>query len=56
MPDELHGVLVVDKPRGPSSFAVVQEVRRVLGVKRAGHGGTLDPLATGVVSTAHCTL
>jgi tRNA pseudouridine55 synthase len=49
MPDELHGVLVVDKPRGPSSFGVVQEVRRVLGVKRAGHGGTLDPMATGVL-------
>ena len=49
MPGELHGVLVVDKPRGPSSFGVVQEVRRVLGIKRAGHGGTLDPLATGVL-------
>jgi tRNA pseudouridine55 synthase len=49
MAGELHGVLLVDKPRGPSSFRVVQEVRRVLGVKRAGHGGTLDPLATGVL-------
>jgi len=46
---DLHGVLVVDKPRGPSSFAVVQQVRRALGVQRAGHGGTLDPLATGVL-------
>jgi tRNA pseudouridine55 synthase len=49
MPGELHGVLLVDKPRGPSSFGVVQEVRRVLGVRRGGHGGTLDPMATGVL-------
>ena len=49
MPGDLHGVLVVDKPRGPSSFGVVQEVRRVLGVRRAGHGGTLDPMASGVL-------
>jgi tRNA pseudouridine55 synthase len=46
----VHGVLVVDKPYGPSSFAVVQQVRRALGVQRAGHGGTLDPMATGVLA------
>lgn len=43
------GVLVVDKPSGPTSFDVVQKVRRALGAKKAGHTGTLDPLATGVL-------
>ncbi len=46
----LHGVLVVDKPRGLSSAACVDKVRKALGVSRAGHGGTLDPLATGVLA------
>lgn len=46
---ERHGVLVVDKPAGPSSAAVVARVRRALGVKRIGHTGTLDPMATGVL-------
>lgn len=49
MPAALNGVLVVDKPAGPSSFGVVQEVRRVLGIRQVGHGGTLDPMATGVL-------
>lgn len=47
---ELHGILVVDKPRGLSSAQVVDEVKRRLGVARAGHTGTLDPLATGVLA------
>lgn len=45
----LLGVLVVDKPQGPTSFDVVQKVRRALGLKKAGHTGTLDPMATGVL-------
>src|SRR5688572_3554919 len=45
----MNGVLVIDKPSGPTSFDVVQRVRRVLQVKKAGHTGTLDPLATGVL-------
>lgn len=44
------GVLVVDKPEGPTSFDVVARLRRALGAKRAGHTGTLDPLATGVLA------
>jgi tRNA pseudouridine55 synthase len=44
-----HGVLVIDKPEGPTSHDVVGRVRRVLGERRVGHAGTLDPLATGVV-------
>ncbi|MBL8924483.1 MAG: tRNA pseudouridine(55) synthase TruB [Myxococcaceae bacterium] len=45
----MNGVLVVDKPKGPTSSDVVQVVRRALGVKKAGHTGTLDPMATGVL-------
>ncbi len=43
------GVLVVDKPRGPTSFDVVAQLRRILGEKRIGHTGTLDPMATGIL-------
>lgn len=44
------GVLVVDKPAGPTSFDVVARVRRLLRAPKAGHTGTLDPLATGVLA------
>lgn len=43
------GVLVVDKPQGPTSHDVVTIARRALGVSRIGHTGTLDPMATGVL-------
>jgi tRNA pseudouridine55 synthase len=43
------GVLVVDKPAGPTSFEVVKRVRRAVGADKAGHAGTLDPAATGVL-------
>ena len=43
------GVLVIDKPAGPTSHDVVAVVRRALGIDRVGHTGTLDPLATGVL-------
>ena len=43
------GVLVVDKPAGPTSHDVVDRVRRALGLRRVGHTGTLDPFATGVL-------
>src|SRR5881628_1098236 len=43
------GVLVVDKPVGPTSHDVVDRVRRALGTRRAGHTGTLDPFASGVL-------
>ncbi|MBM4782752.1 MAG: tRNA pseudouridine(55) synthase TruB [Archangiaceae bacterium] len=46
----MNGVLVVDKPKGPTSSDVVQIVRRALKVKKAGHTGTLDPMATGVMA------
>lgn len=45
----MHGVIVVDKPAGPTSHDVVDRVRESLGVRRVGHTGTLDPFATGVL-------
>ncbi len=45
----MNGVLIIDKPKGWTSHDVVAWVRKVLGVKKAGHGGTLDPLATGIL-------
>jgi tRNA pseudouridine55 synthase len=45
----MDGVLVVDKPAGPSSHDVVARIRRALGERRVGHTGTLDPAATGVL-------
>ena len=49
VPHDLSGVLVVDKPEGPTSHDIVALARRVLGISRIGHTGTLDPLATGVL-------
>jgi len=43
------GLLVINKPSGPTSRDVVDRVRRVTGIRRCGHAGTLDPLATGVL-------
>lgn len=45
----MNGILVIDKPPGKTSHCVVKEVQRLLDVKKAGHTGTLDPLATGVL-------
>lgn len=45
----VHGVVVVDKPRGLTSFDVVAAARRHFGTRRVGHAGTLDPMATGVL-------
>jgi tRNA pseudouridine55 synthase len=45
----LDGILVVDKPIGPTSHDIVGLVRRLAATKRVGHGGTLDPFATGVL-------
>jgi tRNA pseudouridine55 synthase len=48
----LDGVLVIDKPAGPTSHDVVLAVRRMTGERRAGHAGTLDPMASGVLVVA----
>ena len=46
----VDGILIIDKPYGITSMDVVRRVKRGIGVKRVGHGGTLDPVATGVIA------
>jgi tRNA pseudouridine55 synthase len=46
------GVVIVDKPKGPTSHDVVARIRRVLSTRHVGHAGTLDPMATGVLVVA----
>ena len=48
----IHGWLIIDKPVGVTSTRVVSMVRRVTGAAKAGHGGTLDPLASGILPVA----
>ena len=48
-PKEMEGVLLVDKPKGLTSHDVVYHLRRKLQIKKIGHAGTLDPMATGVL-------
>lgn len=48
----VHGWIVLDKPKGLTSTQALGRVRRLLGGKKAGHGGTLDPLATGILPLA----
>ncbi len=45
----MNGLVIIDKPSGKTSHDIVAEVRALLGIKRVGHTGTLDPLATGVL-------
>lgn len=55
--DWLGGVLLIDKSSGPSSFDVIRRVRKHLKIKKVGHTGTLDPMATGllVLCLGHAT-
>lgn len=46
---DVHGVLILDKALGDSSNHALQQVRRLLGARKAGHTGALDPMATGVL-------
>jgi tRNA pseudouridine55 synthase len=48
-PDRPDGLVVVDKPGGRTSHDVVARLRRILGTRKIGHAGTLDPMATGVL-------
>ena len=45
----MDGIVIVDKPQGWTSQDVTARLRRVFGTRRIGHGGTLDPMATGVL-------
>ena len=53
----MTGIICLDKPRDMTSFLAVKRASRILGVKKAGHTGTLDPMATGVlvIMLGHCT-
>ena len=46
----LTGILVVDKPAGPTSFDIVRKIKRLSRTRKVGHTGTLDPMATGVLA------
>ncbi|MEI6863212.1 MAG: tRNA pseudouridine(55) synthase TruB, partial [Candidatus Omnitrophota bacterium] len=50
-------IIVIDKPKGPTSHDIVDIVRRTFNIKKVGHAGTLDPMATGVlvILTGKCT-
>lgn len=45
----MNGILLINKPSGPTSHDIVDEARRLLGVRKIGHGGTLDPIASGLL-------
>ena len=45
----MDGILIIDKPAGPTSHDVVNRVRRIFNTRKVGHAGTLDPFATGVM-------
>jgi tRNA pseudouridine55 synthase len=47
--DQPSGILIIDKPQGITSHDVVDRVRRIFKLKKVGHAGTLDPMATGVL-------
>ncbi|OGP68257.1 MAG: tRNA pseudouridine(55) synthase TruB [Deltaproteobacteria bacterium RBG_16_44_11] len=46
----MNGAVIIDKPEGKTSHDIVSEVKKILGVRKAGHTGTLDPMATGVLT------
>ncbi|HEY0302348.1 MAG TPA: tRNA pseudouridine(55) synthase TruB, partial [Rhizomicrobium sp.] len=48
----VHGWVIIDKPMGMTSTQVVGAVRRIFDARKAGHAGTLDPMATGVLAVA----
>lgn len=49
MSEAIHGLLLVNKPSGVTSHDIVNQTRRLLGIKEVGHAGTLDPLAEGLM-------
>ena len=48
----MQGILIVDKPTDWTSFDVIAKLRGILGTRKLGHSGTLDPMATGVLPSA----
>jgi tRNA U55 pseudouridine synthase TruB len=47
--EPVDGVFIIDKPAGMTSHDVIARVRKIVGERRVGHTGTLDPFATGVL-------
>ena len=45
----MHGMLILDKPSGISSAGLIRSIQHRFHIQKAGHGGTLDPMATGVL-------
>ena len=45
----MEGIIVVNKPKGITSFDVIRKLKKILKTKKIGHTGTFDPLATGVM-------
>jgi tRNA pseudouridine55 synthase len=45
----IDGIVLVDKPAGPTSHDVVAKIRKVFNTRKVGHAGTLDPMATGLL-------
>jgi len=48
----MEGIFAINKPKGPTSHDVIDQIRKVTGIKKVGHAGTLDPLASGVLVVA----
>jgi tRNA pseudouridine55 synthase len=49
VPADIHGILLLDKPLGLTSAGAVARVKRLFGARKAGHTGSLDPLASGML-------
>lgn len=52
MKEKSSGFILIDKPAGPTSFGVIARLRKITGIKKIGHAGTLDPFATGLLIVA----
>ena len=48
----MDGWIFLDKPKNITSFKVIKRLKKILGVKKIGHTGTLDPFATGILAIA----
>ena len=45
----MKGIFAVYKPKGPTSYDIIRQIKNITGVERVGHAGTLDPLAAGIL-------
>ena len=47
--NKIEGFIALDKPKGPASHAIIQDLKKRFGLPKIGHAGTLDPMATGLL-------